>query len=106
MLQPIDADLRIEFISKEDISEPKTVFTLRPLTSREMFSFASDSDNGQLKLVGDKIFKFLELSVVSISNFKEGEINTLLNNLPPSVIAELVQEVGRINKMTGQDQKN
>lgn len=106
MLQPIDVNERFEYVSKEDTGEVKTIFVFKPISTKEMFSFAGSSENGQLKLNGDNIFKFLEISIAEIKNYKEGSVKDLLDTFSASVIAELVQEAGRLNKMTGQDQKN
>lgn len=106
MIKGIDVNQRIEFVSKNDNSEPKTIFVFRPLTAESMLSFASEQNNGELKLTGSKIFDFLEMSIVEIKNYQEGSVNELLRTLPPMIIAELVQEAGNINKMNGQDEKN
>jgi hypothetical protein len=71
-----------------------------------MLAFASDANAGQIKLSGEKVFELLEASIVEVRNCQEGKIRDLLEALPPFVVAELVQEAGRINKMTGQDEKN
>lgn len=106
MLQPIEISQRFEFISKEDNTEPKTVFVIKPLSTREMFSLMPESSDGQIKLSSEKIFKLLEASIVEIRNFKDGAVNDLIPLIPAQSLTELVQEIAKINKMTGQDQKN
>jgi len=108
MLKGINVNQRIEFTSKHDTEEPKTVFVFKPLTTEAMMDFVSDSTDGQLKLSGEKLFSFLGLSIIEIKNFGE-ENETVVNalkRLPPMVIVELVEEAVNINKMTGQDSKN
>lgn len=106
MLKGIDLNQRIEFSSKSDDSEPKTIFVFKPMDTEAMLKFSADSQNGQLKITGTKVFDFLELSIIEINNYQEGKISDLLRTFPISVIAELVEEAGSINKMTGTDQKN
>ena len=107
MLKGIDINQRIEFSSKSDDSEPKTIFIFKPMSAEDMLNFAGDGDNGQLKLSGSKIFSFLEMSIVEIKNYEPvGTVASILRTLPPMVITELVQESASINKITGQDQKN
>lgn len=106
MIKGIDLNQRIEYVSKTDNEETKTIFVFKPLSAESMLNFIGDGSGGELKLAGSKIFEFLEMSIVEIKNFQEGTVASQLRSLPPMVIAELVQEAGSINKMTGQDQKN
>lgn len=108
MIKGIDVSQRIEYVSKNDKEELKTIFIFKPLSAEEMLDFATDSENGQLKLSGQKIFDFLGKSIVEIKNYETvtGSILDILKSMPPFIIAELVQESANINKMTGQDQKN
>ena len=48
MLKGIDLSQRIEFSSKEDKGDQKTIFVIRPLSGVEMLDVAKHVDNGQL----------------------------------------------------------
>lgn len=106
MLKGIDVNQRIEFISKYDTEEPKTVFVFRTLNAEAMLEFAGDIANGKLTLMGSQVFKFLELAIVEVKNFENTNIPEMLRMLPPLVITELVGEAGKMNNMTEQDAKN
>jgi hypothetical protein len=106
MLKGIDVNQRIEYVCKEDDSEPKTVFVFRPMTASEMIDLTSDMDVTQLKMTGKKIIDFLCMAIVEIRNYHIADIREALNSLPPTVITELVQESTNINKIVGTDIKN
>ena len=105
MLKGLDINRRIEFVSSKDTAEPKTVFVLKPLSGEDRANFL---DNGTVRLSGTKMYDFLETSVVEIRNFDiEGDIRKKLISIEDDeVIAELVNEIGKISNMTRQDQKN
>lgn len=105
MLKGININQRIEFISSKDNGEPKTIFVLKPLTGEDKANFC---DNGEVKLSGTKLYDFIVSSIVEIKNFDiDGSIRDKLVAIEDdAVIAELVTEIGRINNMTRQDQKN
>jgi len=103
MLKGIDVSQRIEFISKEDKDEPKTVFVLKPLGGGDMLRLSA---NGEMS--SDSIFKMIKESIVEIKNYK---LNTLskdemLDSLPPAVIGELLEQVNSINRLTKEETKN
>ena len=99
MLTGININERVEFISKYDKNEPKTVFTMRPLTGLEMLKFSSGMNEDLVKMV--------EASIVSVKDF-EGlkEVRDIINALPMLVLGELVQQVNKLNKVTEDDAKN
>lgn len=106
MLKGININERIEYVSKYDDAEPKTVFVFRPLSVEEKNNLVDE--NGKVKLVGTKIFDFLEKTVVEIKNFSiQGTIREQLNSLSDdNVIVELIQEAGKLSNMSRQEQKN
>lgn len=107
MLKGIDVNQRIEFVSKEDKSDPKTVFVLRPFSGIEMVSMSQFFDSGKMTLSGDGIVAFLEKSIVEVKNFKDGmSVKEIISQLSGAVLGELVNEIAAINNITGQDQKN
>lgn len=107
MLKGIDVNQRIEFVSKDDVSEPKTVFILRPFSGIEMVSMSQFFDSGKMALSGDGVVAFLEKAIVEIKNFKDGlSVKEAIQQLSGNVLGELVNEIASINNLTGQDQKN
>lgn len=106
MLKGIDVNQRIEFVSQYDTEELKTVFVFKPITAEVMLGFAGQATNGELKLIGSQVFSFLEMTIAEIRNFEGSNVMDMLKTLPPMVIAELVEEAGKINKITRQDSKN
>lgn len=106
MIKGIDVNQRLEYVSKYDDAEPKTVFIFRPLTAEEKNNLSDDS--GTVKLVGTKIFDFLEKTIVEIRNFPiAGTIREQLNSISDeNIVVELIQESGKLSNMTRQDQKN
>ena len=55
MLKGIDINKRIEYISKEDKEEEKTVFVLKPLSGADMLSLTKFVDGNNMQLSGDDI---------------------------------------------------
>lgn len=106
MIRGININQRVEFVSAYDEGEPKTIFVFKPLTAEQKNNLADDS--GNVKLVGTKIFDFLELTIAEIRNFPiAGTIRDQLNSISDEkVIVELIQEAGKFSNMTRQDQKN
>ena len=96
MIKGIDVNQRIEFISKTDTEEPKTVFILQPLAGLSM-----------VELHGKKMVDILDASIVEVRNFVP-EIPKLeiIKSLSVGIITELMEEVSSINQVTGQDRKN
>lgn len=109
MLKGVDLSQRIDFSSKEDRGDQKTVFIMRPLSGIEMLDISKHVDGGQLRLTKEYILEMLELAVVEIKNpdkKKEEEIKEFILSLSPSILMELVAEAGKINKFTENDEKN
>ena len=105
MIKGIDVNQRIEFISKFDTEEPKTVFVIRPLNGEEKSNM---QEQGKVKLSGTRMYDFLALTIVDIKNCQtEGTIREKLIAIKDdNVILELIKEIGAINNMTEQDEKN
>lgn len=97
MLKGIDVNQRIEFISKEDISEPKTIFILRPLTGFEMMELQSLS-------TAEDLFKLVRKSIVEITN-GESDLDKMILNLPVATVSELVVFILKLNNLTEADKK-
>ena len=107
MLKGIDVNQRVEFSSKNDTSEPKTIFVFSPLSGIQMIDMSGMFKDGMAKLTGDAIVQFLSKCIVEIKNFEgETEKIKILNSLNPSVIGELIEEAGKLNNLTAQEAKN
>lgn len=107
MIPVIDIKQRIEFISKEDKTEPKTIFVLRPLSGVEKFGVLQLAVGKNLTLEGEYITKLLEKAVVEVKNHSiEGTKEDIINSLPDSVIIELVNKIGEMNSLTENESKN
>lgn len=107
MLKGIDISQRIEFVSKTDQSDPKTVFVLRPFTGIEMVSLSQFFDAGKMTMTGNGIVEFIEKAIVEVKNYKEGlTVRQVIESLSGQVIGELVSEISIINNLTEQDRKN
>jgi len=101
MIKGIDTNERIEFISKHDHDEPKTVFIFRPLSGLEM--------SGLLKaLEGGDSMTYLNETVFDIKDGipEGGNKKDYLASLPLNILSELLTEANEINRLTGQDAKN
>lgn len=106
MIRGIDVNQRVEYVSQYDDGDTKTIFVLRPLTGEEKNNLSDE--NKEVKLVGTKIFDFLEKCVVEIKNFPiSGTVRQQLNAIGDErIIVELITECGKLNNMSRQDQKN
>jgi hypothetical protein len=107
MLQGININERIEFISKDDNSEPKTIFVLKPFSGVDMLNISQQFKDGRLILSGEEILTILEKSIVEIKNFSEAiPIKEIISRLPGTILGELITKIGIINNLTKEDQKN
>jgi hypothetical protein len=105
MLKGIDTRQRIEFISSVDISEPKTLFILKPLSSLEMMEFSTINELDQV----GALRIYLEKSIVEVKNFNslsQCSINELIDSIDPKTLAELIIEINKINNLSGGEIKN
>lgn len=94
MLYGVDINQRVEFISSRDISDPKTVFVLRPLGGLE------------LARIGDTDKALIE-AIVEIRNMPDGMTKEdYVSSLDSISLWELVSKANVLNKVTGQDEKN
>lgn len=94
MLKGIDVNQRIEFISKYDTSEPKTIFILKPLSSFEMMEL------GKL----ESIEFYLEKSIVEVKNFNGLDIKGSLSAISVKVLGELIECINKINKLSDEEE--
>ncbi len=98
MLQGINIDQRVEFVSEFDTSEPKTKFIIRPLSGVDMLNTGT-TENPLLSL--------LIASVESIENFKgEKDKEKIIRSLPTNVFNELLEHINKMNEVTDDDRKN
>lgn len=104
MLKGIDLNQRIEYVSKYDSSEPKTVFVFKPLAAAEMIDVMGDQTTTVLK--GSKIIDYLDMVICEVRNAEFSDKRSFLNSLPSLIISELVAESSGMNNMTLADQKN
>lgn len=98
MLKGIDINQRIEFVSKNDKTEPKTVFVLRPLSGIERLNTISNSKYS--------IEKTLCLAIVEIKNNKSMPVADYVKTLSLEVINELFGKINELNEMKDDDKKN
>ena len=98
MLKAIDVNQRIEFSSKDDKSDPKTIFVFRPLSGIEMLQFSQGSK--------EDIRNMLVKSLVEVKGYDHTDIEQVVDSLPLNVVGELIQKVNAINNFTGEEEKN
>jgi hypothetical protein len=122
MITGILNDERIEYVLPQDTGELKTVFVLKPLTKKFMFSFsagAAESDGkGGTKVnferMADKAFDALKAGIVEIKNLKVGKdiknetviTDAVLECLPIDTLMELFNKIIELNKFGETEQKN
>lgn len=107
MLKGIDVNERIEFVSKEDVSDPKTVFVFKLLSGAEMIGFSRFMEDGQLKLSGDNVIDFIDNSIVEIKNFSNDlPKRSVISSLPANILTELFTQISKINNLSKGDEKN
>jgi hypothetical protein len=101
MLKAIDINKRIEWSSKLDETEPKTIFVLKPQSGFDMLEFATGSKEEILALALN--------TIVEVKNFPGIEsltIKDVIMSLEINVLGELLQAINSLNRITGQDAKN
>lgn len=100
MLKGIDTRQRIEFISKKDTSEPKTIIVLKPLLSLDKLSIVSETDQKK------SILAYLKNSIVEVKNYHTQNVMETIESLSDDVLSELITEINKINNITAEETKN
>ena len=100
MIEGIDLNRRIEFVSQEDKSDPKTVFILRPMAGSEHINLSGFYAGGKVAMTGDYLMDILRKCVTGTRNpdLEGEELKTYLEALPPEIIVEVG---GRITDLAG-----
>lgn len=105
MLKALNVNSEIVFTSKDDKTEPKTEFILKPLTSiQKMEMFVGVDAKSAFK--GDSLKKILLASIKEVRNFDIKNIDEVIDVLPIETITELTLKVIDINGLTADEQKN
>lgn len=102
MLKGMDINRRIDFIPTSDKSEPKTVFVLKPLSSLDATIFTELHEKSQK----ESLMFYIENSIVEIKNFEKTNIKEAIEILDGQTLGELLTEINKINKVSGQEIKN
>jgi hypothetical protein len=98
MLEGIDVGQRINFTSKKDKTEPKTVFVLRPLSGIDRLNI--------LQSVDSSVQTALETSIVEIKNNNNISKEDYIKTLDLSVLDELMEKINNISNIKDDDEKN
>lgn len=110
----IDARETIDFVSKKDSGEVKTVFKIGSFTNRDKMNvFGGSMDSkGQFDPAKfqDKIFDVLKVGVKGIKNLAgkdyDGMTEELLEMIPFDVLMELFQKIMEVNFPASDETKN
>lgn len=116
MLPLIDINARIEFVSAKDISEPKIIFVMRPLTGPERLDLTTfckiemgvnKKPIATLQITGEYAKLILNRAIVEIKNGPANQsIAEIIDRLEPDRIMELMTKVGEINRLSDKEIKN
>lgn len=98
MLEGIDINQRIEFISSCDITEPKTIFVFRPLGGVEMMRYQELNKP-------EVLLEFLNTTIVDIKNCNNPDKIAYIKSIDKNAISEIVIKALSINELTGEDKK-
>lgn len=101
MLKGIDVNQRIEYVSKKDTDEEKTVFVFKPLSGMDML----DMQSVMTEMNSNSVTKFLKSSIAEIKNYTTDNVEDALKTLPADILAELVEEAVKVNNLTDEDKK-
>ena len=100
MLQAIDINQRVKFVSRFDNSEPKTEFILKPLSGGDSLTIGAGGGE-------NSIISMVAASIVEIKNFKGSDDTTeIVKSLSLNVLNELLEKVNSLNNVTEEDEKN
>jgi len=116
MINLLDINARVEVSLKNDKTEPKTIFILRPLTGPErldltrFFKVEMGPDNKpQASLLINGEYAKLVLTK-AITEVKDGDkiktIPDIIDRLGPDDILELITKVGELSSLTETEVKN
>ncbi len=110
----IDAKETIQFSSKKDTGEPKTIFTIGSFTNRDKMKLFGGSMDGKGQFdpskFQDRVFDVLKVGVKGIKNLAgkdyEGMTEELLELVPFDVLMELFQKIMEVNFPADAETKN
>jgi hypothetical protein len=107
---------RVEVTLTGDKSEPRTVFTIRPLTGPEYLDMgrytevtvgADGKRQAMLMITGDYAKTLLTRSIVEIKNGRpDTSIAQTVDSLLPADLIELIKKVDDLNRLSDTDIKN
>ena len=97
MLEGIDVNQRIEFISSMDKTDPHTIFVLRPLTGLEKLKYP-DLENEET------LIDYLCISIVEIKNI-DIPVKDFIKTIDLISLSELMNKIGGLNKVSEEDKK-
>lgn len=98
MLEGIDVRQEIEFVSKKDKTEPKTVFILRPLSGMDRLNIIQGG--------GSSAQKALQTSIIEIKNNDNVSVEDYINMLDLEVLDEIMEKINDISSIKDDDKKN
>lgn len=110
----IDAKETVEFVSKKDVGDAKTIFILRNFlnSDRLKIGLGSSGSDGKFNIekFKDKIFDIIMAGVVTIKNLGgkdyPGMSLELLEVIPFDVLTELFEKIWSINFPSEAETKN
>jgi hypothetical protein len=106
MIKMIDQNERQVFVSKYDVSAPKTQFVLKPLNSFELSrALVKYESNMQAEAMFDTIKSCL-VEVREGDNVVKEITDVFLRGVPLAVIMELHNTIIASNTLLGEDRKN
>ena len=107
MLEGINIDQRIPFVSEKDKEDPKTTFILKPLSGIEMLDFSVGDNNGIIQLNSKQIKRYLQKSIVEVQNYRDDyTIDQVIDSLPIEVLSEIFNKIIEINNLKKEEEKN
>lgn len=114
MLEGILITDTVNFSSKTDKSDPKSVFVLRPLSGLEViealgYQKTEEEANGKQKIIKtrESCEFMLKHSVIETHNFfNELKLPDRISRMPFDVIMEIVGEIEKISLLGAEEEKN
>jgi hypothetical protein len=109
MIEGISVQQRIKFVSSNDNGEKKTEIVLRPITGLEAIETMRFFKDGKFEMTSEYVRYITRCSIVEVSNpdIKDREgINAFIETLPAVVLMQLIGEINKISKISGEEAKN
>ena len=114
MIEGLDLNQRLTFVSDDDKGDPKTEFIFRPLKGSEKINISALYNGGAVRMTGYFLLGMIKAAVVEIKNpdlnretpESTDALMAYLDRLPAGIIVEFGGRIQDLLELSGEEAKN